>query len=207
MGSDYTSQVYSSVCKRRQRLERLAFDGSLVDICVAYKTWAVDGDGQHVRGKLDPKVARKLPKEGEAIIFDGINHPDALLLLERHRPRGLNPSALIQANGILSGPGYRCAIHFDCQHIVSLQLSGRKFWHFKSALEIVNPSVGWLDPRAPILLRSEAKSWPITPPSLSDMTGPTIVFPNDTISVPWGCWHTCYTPGYSFSLTLTYDEK
>jgi ribosomal protein L16 Arg81 hydroxylase len=111
----------------------------------------------------------------------------------------------MQANGILAAPGYQCAVHFDAQTIVTVQVLGEKRWSIQEESWLPGtPTVGWLDPAKQEVLSRELGGRVLTPPVLRPKTSQTCLGPGGAMLIPRGWWHSSWSERKSFSLTLTY---
>lgn len=118
--------------------------------CRKIKRWRRGADGGHVRDFIDPPIGGSALIPGSALVFDDLQSAVVIELLQHFRPERRGTLRLMQANGILAAPEYQCAVHFDPQSIVTLQVSREKYWALQE--ETWPPErrrlVGWTQPGA-----------------------------------------------------------
>ena len=168
------------------------------------KRWRIAPDGAHVRDIISQTPSHHNIGPGAALVFDDLHCPETVALLTQYAPTDMEPPRILQANAILSAPGYQCAVHYDCQTIVSVQLTGTKIWRLEPATWLHEaPSLGWLDPAS-----REPENWPDgvppTPPLLVRDESCLHLAAGQSLRVPKGWWHKVWADDWAFSLTLTY---
>jgi hypothetical protein len=173
--------------------------------CRKIKRWRRGPDGGHIREQIEKPLGADPDEPGSALVFDGLQSAEIQNLLRLHRPQGRGELRLMQANGILAAPGYQCAVHFDPQTIVTLQVQGEKRWSLQQECWLPGtPTVGWLDPAKHDVLAHELAGRMLTPPVLKPQTSQNRLRPGGALLIPRGWWHSSWSERKSLSLTLTY---
>lgn len=202
----------SQVSKDRRRVVRAvedanAFAAGLYRLEAAshrIKEWSVAPNGQHLKTELPSLPVDYAVLEGASVIFDAVQAEPFEALLDFYHPLHLEIESR-QANCVVSGRNYQCAIHFDPQYIVSVQLSGRKFWSLKQGLWQRIPEYGWLDSAAREQVSTCASQVPLRPPELEKrLSRMEEVAPSGIKIVDPGTWHFCATLEPATSVTLSY---
>lgn len=168
-----------------------------------------DEAGRQVQLRADRESLEGWYARGATLCGDISTDPAVAFVLERiGRDLGLPPGGF--AKLYASPPAAGFAVHWDGDHVLVVQLRGRKRWWYSaqpalafalhSAKAGPDGSAVWAAPREGPVLGDDGA--PIAVPAQADMVS-VVLAPGDVLYLPPGCWHATEAVTASVAISMS----